>query len=98
MAELNWTSEAQRWLQDIHDYIAQDDPDAAARVVQGIYRKAQILSDFPDIGHHHESLPSREIRILQYGHYRIAYLIRRNESVDMLGVFHGAMDIDRYLK
>jgi len=50
------------------------------------------------MGHLHESLASREIRILQYGHYRIAYLIRRNESVDNLGVFHGAMDIDRYLK
>lgn len=37
------------------------------------------------------------IRILQYRHYRIAYFSRRNESVDILGVFHGAMDIDRYL-
>ncbi len=97
MAELNWTREAQRWLHDIHDYIAQDDPGAAARVVQGIYRKAQILSDFPEIGHRYESLPGRDIRILQYGHYRIAYLVRGNESIDILGVFHGAMDIDRYL-
>ena len=56
MAELNWTGEAQRWLQDIHDYMATDDPAAAGRVVQGIYRKAQMLSDFPEMGHRNESL------------------------------------------
>lgn len=34
---------------------------------------------------------------LLYGHYRIAYLYRLdNESVEILGVFHGALDIDRY--
>ena len=31
MAEINWTAEAEMWLKDIHDYIAQDDPDATAR-------------------------------------------------------------------
>lgn len=32
-----------------------------------------------------------------YGHYRIAYLHRQDsESLDILGVFHGALDIDRY--
>jgi len=38
-----------------------------------------------------------EIRVMLYGHYRIAYL-RRNDSdwIDVLGVFHGALDIDRY--
>ena len=56
-----------------------------------------MLSDFPEMGHRYESLPGGEVRILHYGHYRIAYLIKRNETVDILGVFHGAMDIDRYL-
>ena len=38
-----------------------------------------------------------EIRILLYGHYRIAYLLKSESSIDILGVFHGALDIDRYL-
>jgi plasmid stabilization system protein ParE len=42
----------------------------------------------------HEALP---IRILLYGHYRIAYLIKSADEIDVLGVFHGALDIDRYL-
>jgi plasmid stabilization system protein ParE len=32
--------EALRWLEDIFEYIAQDNPDAAARTVQGIYERA----------------------------------------------------------
>jgi plasmid stabilization system protein ParE len=39
-----------------------------------------------------------EIRVLLYGHYRIAYLQWKEENlVDILGVFHGALDIDNYL-
>ena len=97
MAKIRWTGEAERWLKDIYDYIAQDNPTAAAKVVSGIYEKAQILSDFPEIGYKYRSEPEGDIRILLYGHYRIAYLIKGKESVDIVGVFHGALDIDRYL-
>jgi hypothetical protein len=31
MAEISWTDEAQRWLNDIFEYIAADNPQAAAR-------------------------------------------------------------------
>lgn len=37
MAEIVWTEEAERWLRDIHDYIAADNPVAAAKVVAGIF-------------------------------------------------------------
>jgi plasmid stabilization system protein ParE len=29
MVEINWTTEAQRWMRDIYDYIAVDNPLAA---------------------------------------------------------------------
>ena len=32
------------------------------------------------------------------GHYRIAYLIKADGNIDILGVFHGAMEIERYIK
>ncbi len=38
-----------------------------------------------------------EVRILLYGHYRIAYLVNPDDAIDILGVFHGALDIERYL-
>ena len=97
MAEIRWTNEAEVWLRDIYDYIAQDNPSAAARVVDGIYEKAQLLKEHPEIGYKYRSESEGEIRILLYGHYRIAYLLAGDESIDILGIFHGALEIDRYL-
>ena len=97
MAEINWTEEAERWLKDIHDYIAQDSPESAIRVVEGIYERAQLLHRFPEIGYRYDRVPDKHIRILLYGHYKIAYLIKMDGNIDILGVFHGALDIDRYL-
>jgi hypothetical protein len=37
MAEIRWTGEAVVWLEDIHKYIAKDSPEAAGRVLEGIY-------------------------------------------------------------
>lgn len=96
MAEIRWTEESHRWLRDIYDYIAADNPDAAQKVVSGIYEKAQILRSFPEVGYRYRAEAEGEIRILLYGHYRIAYLIKTQSSIDILGVFHGALDIDRY--
>lgn len=45
MAEINWTRESETWLEDIYNYIAADDPEAAARTVTLIYEKAQLLSN-----------------------------------------------------
>lgn len=97
MARINWTREAETWLRDIFEYIAQDNPEAAARVVEGIFERAQVLSEFPQIGHRYEGIADREVRLLLYGHYRIAYLVRSEEDIDVLGVFHNALDIRRYL-
>ena len=95
MAEIAWTSEALRWLEDIFEYIAADNPNAAAETVEGIYQRAQVLAQYPEMGHrflHSE----RNVRILLHGNYRIAYLIKHDGNVDILGVFHSALDIKKY--
>lgn len=97
MAELNWTREAETWLKDIYDYIAADNPAAAARTVNGIYEEAQLLRQHPEAGYKYETEQPRGVRILLYSHYRITYLIKPDGNIDVLGVFHGALDIDRYL-
>jgi plasmid stabilization system protein ParE len=97
LAEINWTRESEIWLKDIYDYIAADDPNAAARTVLAIYGKAQLLRNHPRLGPRYEDEQSRQIRILLYEHYRITYLIKPDGNIDILGIFHGALDIDRYL-
>lgn len=95
MAEVRWTEESLRWLQDIYEYVSLDDPHAASQIIQGIYDRTQDVRDFPEIGYRYT--PSvRHIRILLYGHYRIAYLINDEGDIDILGVFHSALDITRY--
>ncbi len=96
MADIRWTYEAELWLKDIYDYIALDNPSAAGQVIDGIYNKAQILKDHPELGHKYEIPEKEDIRILLYGHYRITYVILNNR-IDILGVFHGSLDIDKYL-
>ncbi len=97
MVEINWTREAQVWLGDIYNYIALENRDAATRTVSGLFQKAQLLKRHPKLGYRYEAEESREVRILLYGHYRIAYLIKSESSIDILGVFHGALSIERYL-
>jgi toxin ParE1/3/4 len=35
--------------------------------------------------------------VLLYGHYRIAYLLTPERDIEILGVFHTALDVRRYL-
>lgn len=97
MVEINWTREAQVWLKDIHSYIAIDNPDAAERTIAGIFARVQLLKTHPRLGYRYDDERSREVRILLYGHYRIAYLLKSENSIDILGVFHGSLSIERYL-
>ena len=75
MAEITWTAEAQRWLEDIYEYIAADNPQAAVQTVYGIYERTQVLVNFPEIGYRYWA-SNRHVRILLYGHYRIASIIK----------------------
>ena len=95
MAQVVWTDEAKRWLQDIYDYIATDNEAAAYRTVLSIHQRAKILLTLPESGYRYRERP--EIRVLLYGHYRIAYVISATRDVQVLGVFHGALDMGRYL-
>ena len=97
MVEIHWTEEAQVWLKDIHSYIAQDNKKVASRVINEIFNKTQILSSFPKIGYQYQNNEDLEIRVLLYGHYRIVYLIKDEKSIDILGVFHGSLEIEKYL-
>ena len=95
MAQIVWTDEARRWLQEIYDYIAEDNVEAADRTVRAIHERAEILLSFPEIGYRFRERP--DIRVLLYGHYRIAYLSSTDGNIEVLGVFHGALDLARYL-
>jgi toxin ParE1/3/4 len=80
MAQITWTAEAERWLEDIFEYVAADNPRAAADTIEGIYAQAQGLKDFPEMGYRYRA-STRHVRILLYGHYRITYLIKDDGDI-----------------
>ena len=57
MVKVSWTEEALQWLEEIFEYIATENPQAVTRVVAGIFERAQILVEFPEIGYRYQ--PSR---------------------------------------
>lgn len=98
MGKIRWTREAVDWLHKVHDYIVPDKPGAAKKLIAGIRQRSRLLREFPEAGHRMEEHPDENVRILLYGHYRIVYRIKPDQVIDILGVFHGALnDIQKYL-
>ncbi len=98
MVKIFWTLEAQSWLKKIHDYIALDNSKAAKNTIQKIIDKIKLLKQFPLSGSIYPLESPETIRVLYYTHYRIAYRIVDKERIDILGVFHGSMEMNVYLK
>ena len=98
MVEINWTDEAKIWVKEIFEYIAEDTKKKAKQVINEIYQKATILKDHPEIGQKLTFWPDKNIRMLLFGHYRIVYWFKEKNRIDILGVYHGALDLQRHLK
>jgi plasmid stabilization system protein ParE len=65
--------EAFRDLDDIHDYIARESPDAADRVLSEIFDTLRGLVPFPHQGHRRPDLSSRPLRFTLVREYLIAH-------------------------
>ena len=97
MASINWAAEGERWLNEIYTYISREIPAAAVKVVEAIYSKVDLLKTFPYLGSRYDPESEDDIQILLYGHYRIAYLVKSYQQIDILGFFHTALKIEQYL-
>jgi len=81
-------------LQEIKDYITQDNPDAAQKTVKDILSKIDSLLEFPEIG----SLLAPKIKLkskyryLVSGPYYIFY-VHENNIVSVQRVLHTKRDI-----
>ena len=60
-------------LDDIRDYIAQANPDAADRVISEIFFTVRGLIPFPHQGHRRPDLTSHPLRFILVREYLIAY-------------------------
>ena len=77
MARLIWTEPALQDLEQIADYIALDDPSAAKRLVRKVFRKAELLQEFPEMCPVPHDLPESRYRHLVVAPLRIFYRIEK---------------------
>lgn len=85
------TDEAERDVEAIGDYIAQDNPETAASFIAKLRAKCLDLADFPNrfpLVPRHET---QGVRHRVHGDYLIFYRAAAEEVV-VLHILHGAMD------
>jgi toxin ParE1/3/4 len=75
-------------LDDIRDYIAQENPDAADRVMAEIFETMRGLAPFPNQGHRRPDLTSRPLRFTLVREYLIAYA-PEERPLWIVAVMHG---------
>jgi len=82
-----WTDTAKRNLRTIHDYIAQNSPAYAKRMVDRLTNRSKQIAVFPLSGRIVPELEVGQIRELLHPPYRIIYHIRL-DHVEVIGVLH----------
>jgi toxin ParE1/3/4 len=83
-------------IEAIGDWIAQDNPAAAMRMMERLYRRCLSLDEFPERGRPY----GRTYRAINEGRYVIIYRVEPSPDhprVIILAVMHGSRDIRRIL-
>lgn len=81
-------------LDDIWWYIAQDNPEAADRLLDRIEERCRALARFPEMGANREELMPG-VRSLPIGNYVVFYL-PIEYGIDIVRVLPGMRDIDAF--
>jgi len=82
-------------LNDIFDYIAQDNPEAARGLIRRMTDRAQLHADSPLIGTPCPEL-REDLRSFVVGKY-VAFYVPIDGGIYLLRVLHSARDIPRVL-
>jgi len=95
---VHWTDNALKRLLDIYEYISQNSPLYAERMVDRLTKRSEQIASFPMSGRNVPEYPAEDIRELIEKPYRIIYRIKPDQ-IDVLAVVHGAqllsLDIER---
>lgn len=87
---------AERDLDSIIAYIAQDDLQAAEKVFRAIIAATERLRDFPHMGHSGRVPGTRELSIAALP-YIVVYQVT-SDAVTVVAVFHAARDLARIIR
>jgi toxin ParE1/3/4 len=83
-----WTEPARQDLRQIFDYIADDSPKAASKLLAVIKERAVLLQNNPHMGRTGRVDGTREL-VIAGTEYILPYRVKDNQ-IQILAVFHGA--------
>jgi toxin ParE1/3/4 len=91
---VNWTERALNSLGGIYDYISHDAPVYAQHFAQQIMSSVDRLEQHPLSGRRVVESERDDIREIIFQRYRIIYWVVSDDQIDIVGVVHGARDIN----
>ncbi|WP_417516644.1 type II toxin-antitoxin system RelE/ParE family toxin [Minwuia sp.] len=87
---------AERDLEEITAYIAEDNPERAESFARELYGRCLALSEFPEASAVWKRSPQRIVRRVVHGNYLIFYSVEKR-TVRIQRILHGARNIRRLL-
>ena len=89
--------DAERDLEDLWDYVAEDDVAAADRLIARLFDAFEELGRFPGLGHKREDLTNFPVLFWPVGNYLIIYRTEQ-PPIQIVAVVHGSRDIPAFLR
>ena len=87
---------ARQDLEDIWNYIAHDNINAATRVLDRVEASIRALAKNPGVGHLREDLADRRHRFLPVGSYLIVYR-PQTKPLQIIRILHASLDVQALL-
>ncbi len=87
--KIKWTKGAKHNLNQIEEYIAQDNPNAALDIILKIIKTVGMLSDNPAMGRIGRIFDTREL-VISRTPFIVPYRIK-SDQVEILRVLHSSM-------
>jgi toxin ParE1/3/4 len=92
MNSYSLSDQAVQDLDDICDYIAQQNPSAASNLFDAIRQKCRQIAEFPNMGKSYKHL-SNELRGFVVGDY-IVFYYPRPDGIDIVRIVSGYRDLE----
>lgn len=86
---LVWIKESEEDIRRLFEFLFEKSPNAAARAIESILEKSEMLSDFPDIGHLMKDNSGRRELFIPFaaGAYVLRYYVL-NDCVVIVRIWH----------
>lgn len=91
------TPQARADLVEIWNYIAEDNPENADRVLERLYGAFTRLAQTPGMGHHREDLADTRHRFWTIYSYVIAYR-EQSRPLEIVAIVHGARRLEAFFQ